>query len=226
MAFFLLVMQTIMVRGLFDKFKQPIFVEFDVKVTQDLLLSLTARLYEIGFNVVGCVSDNGGGNQGLWSNSGVNFENTFITHPVTGFEIYMFSDIPHLLKLLRNWFIDGGFLLADGTELNQAKIRELLIRNTEISTLFKVCLKHLEVEKAERQNVKLASELFSHSVAQTLLRNFPLDPVVKKPKKLSHFIELVNNWFDIMNSYSMNGVCFKKPYGLLLDEQNEVLSNI
>lgn len=199
-------MQTIMVRGLFSKFKQPIFVDFVVKVTRDMIMSLCHMLDDIGFNVVGTVSDNGGGNQGLWSACGVDYENTSIIHPVTGWEIFMLSDAPHLLKLLRNWFIDGGFLLSDGTELNQAKIRELLRMNTEISPLFKIGLQHLVVEKAERQNVKLASELFSHSVAQALLRHFPTDPVAKK---LSNFIELVNNWFDIMNSYSMNGVCYK-----------------
>lgn len=85
-------MQTIMARGLFSKFKQPIFVDFDVKVSYDLLMLRIIKL----------------------------------PHPVTGFEIFMFSDIPHLLKLLRNWFIDGGFLLEDDTELYQGKIRELL----------------------------------------------------------------------------------------------------
>lgn len=217
-------MQTIMVRGLFSKFKQPIFVDFDVKVTKDLIITLILMLHEIGFNVVGCVSDNGGGNQGLWSSCGVNYEKTSITHPETGWDIYMFSDVPHLLnlKLLRNWFIDGGFLLSDGTELNQSKIRELIKMNVEISGIYKVGLQHLEVEKTERQNVKLASQLLSHSVAQALLRYFPEDPIAKK---LSEFIELVNNLFDIMNSYSMAGICYNKPYGVDLVEQNKVLGS-
>lgn len=150
----------------------------------------------------------------------VNHKDTSILHPVTSSKIFMFSDIPHLLKLLRNWFIDGGFLLQDGTELNQAKIRELLKMNTEISPLFKINLKHLAVEKAERQNVILASELFSRTVAKCLLRTFPNDTIVEK---LAHFIDLVNNWFDIMNSYSITGIGFKQPYGLSLDEQNKVL---
>lgn len=65
-------MQTVMARGLFSKFKQPIFVDFDVKVSYDLLMVLIIKLHEIGFNVVGTVSDNGGGNQGLWTECGVN----------------------------------------------------------------------------------------------------------------------------------------------------------
>lgn len=213
-------MQTIMVRGLFAKVKQPIYVNFDEKMTPVLLNLICSKLHEVGFNVVGFVGDNGSSNVGMWSNCGVNYINTTIKHPETGQLIYMFSDAPHLLKLLRNWFIDGGFMLLDGTELNQAKIRELLQTNTEISPIYKLSLKHLELTKTERQNVRLAAELLSNSVAQSLRRNFPNDVVVEK---LAWFIELVNKWFDVMNSYSLNGIGFKKAYGLDLNEQNKVL---
>lgn len=213
-------LQTVMVRGLFGKFKQPVYINFDHNITDDLLDSVIVQLHEVGYNVVGCVSDNGGGNVGLLKKYGVNFETTYILHPVTGRKIYMLSDAPHLMKLLRNWFIDGGFVLKDGTELNQGKIRELLKTNTEISPIYKLSVKHLEVEKAERQNVRLACELFSHSVAQSLRRNFPND---KEAAELSDFIELVNKWFDVMNSYSLNGIGYKKPYGLDLSEQNAIL---
>lgn len=67
-------MQIVMVRGLFFKFKQPIFVDFDQKVTSEIFMSLITKLHYIGFNVVACVNDNGGGNVGFWSKSGVNFE--------------------------------------------------------------------------------------------------------------------------------------------------------
>lgn len=131
-------MQTIMVRGLFAKFKQPIYVNFDEKMTHVVLNLIRSKLYEAGFNVVGFVGDNGSSNVGMWSSCGVNYINTTIKHPDTGQLIYMFSDAPHLLKLLRNWFIEGGFLLPDGIELNQAKIRELLQTNTEISPIYKL----------------------------------------------------------------------------------------
>ncbi|KAJ6639791.1 Transposable element P transposase [Pseudolycoriella hygida] len=215
--------QTAMARGLFSKFKQPIYVDFDKKMTEELLNSFIKLLHSIKFNVVGIVSDNGGGNVGLWTECSVNFERNYIIHSETGEKIFIFSDAPHLLKLLRNWLIDGGFLLSDGTELNQYWIRTLIESNTEISPLFKLSIKHLIVQGPERQNVRLASQLFSHSVAQSLRRHFPNKEVVQK---LADFIGLVNNWFDIMNSYSLNGIGYKKPYGLDLDEQNRVLDNM
>ena len=213
-------MQTAMVRGLFSKFKQPLYVDFDKKMTKDLLNLLIEKLHKNGYNVVGIVNDNGGGNVGLWTNCNVDFENNFILHPETGEKIYMFSDAPHLLKLLRNWFIDGGFLLLDGTELNQFRIRQLLESNTEISPLFKLSLLNLTVQGAQRQNVRLASELFSHSVAESLKTHFRGDADVLK---LANFIELVNNWLDVMNSYSVNGIGYKMPFGIDLKEQDRVL---
>lgn len=213
-------MQTIMVRGLYSRFKQPIFIDFDTKVTRELLISVCTKLSEVDLNVVGTVCDNGGGNVGLWSDLGVSYLNTTMTHPITAAQIFMFSDAPHLLKLLRNWFIDGGFLLEDGTELNQAYIRKLLEVNPEISSIYNVSLKHLTVVGTERQNVRMACQLFSHKVAKALLKHFASDEVARK---LANFIELVNNWFDTMNSYSLSGIGYKKPYGLALDEQDAVL---
>ncbi|KAJ6647046.1 Transposable element P transposase, partial [Pseudolycoriella hygida] len=113
--------------------------------------------------------------------------------------------------------------LYNGTELNQYRIRQLLESNTEISPLYKLSLHHLEVKGAERQCVRLASELFSHTVAESVRRNFPKDAVAHK---LADFIELVNNWFDIMNSYTPNGIAYKAPYGKDLEEQNRVLDEM
>lgn len=113
----------------------------------------------------------------------------------------MFSDTPYVL--------DGGFLLPNGTELNQFRIRQLLETSTEISPLYKLSIHHLEVKGLDRQCVRLASELFSHTVAESLRRNFTNDEVVHK---LSDFIELVKNWFITMNSYTPNGIAYKAPY--------------
>lgn len=213
-------MQCVIVRGLFTKFKQPIYVNFDEKMTPKLLNTLITNLHEVNLNVVAFVGDNGGGNVGLWKDLGVNYLKTTMKHPVTGDDIYMFSDVPHCLKLLRNWFIDGGFKLKDETILNKYKIKEIIETNPEISPIFKVSMHHITVTGAERQNVRVASQLFSHSVAQYLSRHYPED---QQTQKLSKFIDLVNKWFDISNSYAFEATAFKKPYGLALKEQDAVL---
>lgn len=104
-------MQVVIARGLFAKWKQPIFADFDVKITKQLLENLITQLYNIGFTVMANVHDCGAGNRGVWRDCGVDFETkqTSMKHPSTGKDIFFFPDAPHLYKLFRNWLLDHGF---------------------------------------------------------------------------------------------------------------------
>lgn len=59
-------MQMVMARGLFANWKQPIYVQFDQKMTPDILINIIEKLFDINYNVVACVSDCGSSNLGLW----------------------------------------------------------------------------------------------------------------------------------------------------------------
>lgn len=52
-------MDVVMARGVSSPWKQPIFVDFDVKMTKDILFNIIDRLDQIEFNVLCCVSDCG-----------------------------------------------------------------------------------------------------------------------------------------------------------------------
>ncbi len=176
-------------------------------------------------NVVAIVSDCGGSNVGLWKHLNVtcsrHHTQHFFSHPVTGEKVYLFADTPHMLKLLRNWFLDYGFVLEDGTIIKKKKAYELLLLvNTEISPAFKLSELHFDCKGTERMNVPLAAELFSHTTATCLRRYFPNDV---EAIKLADFIEMVNYWFDVMNSYTHKGPWYKRAYGLELEHQDKVL---
>lgn len=90
----------------------------------------------------------------------------FFLHPVTGENIYLFADAPHMLKLLRNWFLDYGFVLKDGTIITKDKVYELMLMvKSEISPAFKLSELHFDCKDNERMNGQLAAELFSHTTA-------------------------------------------------------------
>jgi hypothetical protein len=111
-------MQVVMVRGLFSNWKQPVFIGFDQKMTKQILFEIITELHKISYNVVARVSDWGGSNVGLWKELGVDINNTSFKYPVSDNHIYMLADAPHLLKLFRNWILDAGFKLKDGSVLN------------------------------------------------------------------------------------------------------------
>ncbi|KAG4073211.1 hypothetical protein HA402_013476 [Bradysia odoriphaga] len=187
-------MQVVMVRGIRSKFKQPIYINFDTAMSKDILFEALTCLHRIGLNVAAVVSDCGGSNVGLWKQLNItcsrHHTNNFFLHPVTGRKVYLFADAPHMLKLLRNWFLDYGFVLQDGTVIKKDKIYDLLhVVNTEISPAFKLSDLHFDCKDTERMNVALAAELFSHTTATCLRRYFPNDV---EAIKLANFLEMVN----------------------------------
>lgn len=105
-------MQVVMARGLASQWKQPIYCDFDKKMTKDILLDIIARLDEIGFKVICCISDCGGGNIGLWKALNITYEHPIFTIP-NGREVVYIPDAPHILKLIRNWLLDTGFKIND-----------------------------------------------------------------------------------------------------------------
>lgn len=220
-------MQVIMARGLTSQWKQPIYIGFDTKMTKQLLEEVIVELNKINFDVVACVSDCGGGNLGLWKELNITIEKTYFLHPSTNNKIYYFADVPHLLKLIRNWFLDHGFVLEDGRRIVKDPVRSLIeLATTEISSCYKISQLHITCEKAQRQNVALAAQLMSNTTATALKRYLP-GGNKQLAENVSEFFELINNWFDIMNSYTPSTpIKTKTPYGKDLELQNEILEKV
>lgn len=143
-------------------------------MNKGLLENVITRLHEIKYNVVACNSDCGGGNQGLWKEMDITIAKTYSYHPITKNPIYFFADAPHLLKLLRNWFLDSGFVLKDGTKICKDCVRDLIeATRSEINSCLKLSPLHINVEKTQRQNAKLAAQLFSNTTATALKLYLP-----------------------------------------------------
>ena len=125
-------------------------------------------------------------------------------------KVYLFPDVPHMLKLLRNHCFDNGFEIpaSDGkrimdgppVQLNKDHFQELVEKN-EIKVAFKLTQFHIDVQSSERQRVRPAAQTFSHSVACAMIYGkSPHDPDYHNALTRSYFIQVVNDWFDVMNS--------------------------
>lgn len=222
--------QVIQIRGLFENWKQPIFYQYDCKLTKELIYSVVTELENIGYNIVGVVCDLGGGNRGLWKSLNVSEENSHFTNPVTGENIYVFGDAPHLIKLLRNHFLDSGFLL-EGKLITKLPFLELMdkTKDCDLNIAYKITDRHMNVKGAERQKVKLATQLFSHTNSCALKRLGNMNLIESQNwEELSDFIKLVNDWFDIFNSKLPRIDPRKRmsAYGLELENQSQILRNM
>lgn len=187
-----------MAKGLFSQWKQPIFVDFDKRMTKEILHHVIVSLSEIGYTVVATVCDCAGSNLGLLKELGVSYEKTWFLSNQR--KVYCFCDAPHLLKLSRNHFLDSGFTLEGGEVISCRPVRELISKTgTEISSLFKLYPSHVNCEKQARQNVRLAAQLLSHTTA-TALRHYEVGEKVERLNAAT-FVEKINMWFDLVNSY-------------------------
>jgi hypothetical protein len=216
-------MQVVMVRSIFGKWKQTIYFDFGVDMKPPLFNEIVAKVEETGFKVSGVVCDLGGQNRSLRNKLNITTEKPFCQNPVDPQRrIHFFADAPHMIKLLRNHFLDFGFIV-NGKLVNKEPIQDLLEKdNGEIRKCFKIGSKHLKVQNQDRMKVSTAVQLLSHSVA-TGIRKFCSSDF----KFVADFIDTVNDYFDIFNSFGPTYQSkIKAPYGMNLAEQNIALDKM
>ncbi|CAI6369848.1 unnamed protein product [Macrosiphum euphorbiae] len=162
--------QTVIARGLINNWKQPIYYNFDERMTKEILNKIIEELSEVGFNVVAIVSDSGSTNVGLWKSLDISINNTSFEHPKLNSRIHVFADVPHLLKLARNHLLDSGFILPNGKFIGKNILHEVLNLNygKDYKFAHKLSERHLFVEGSGRMNVRLAANVFSNSVSKAI----------------------------------------------------------
>jgi hypothetical protein len=147
--------QVVMARGLIGKWKQPIFYGFDKPMTKSLLFSVILSLEKSGYHVVAQVSDLGPSNRGLWRKLSVDVHHSWFQNPYDpARQIYIFADVPHLMKLFRNHLVDKGFVLGNGKVVTVSILEKLLSLQKEVNIIPKVTWEHLHPSLFRRQKVK------------------------------------------------------------------------
>ena len=194
-----------MIRGLFKRWKQPVYYNFDQPLSTDIINETIAKVYDAGFTVIAMTTDLGSTNSRLWSllNIGAMSDNKcYFIHPRNkDLKVHVFADSPHLLKLLRNRFLDSGFYLA-GMFLNANCLKELLALNTkDLKIAYKLEQKHLDVIGTERQKVSLAAQVFSNNTAEAV-RWCGMNGFLKSEywEECADLMKMINDWFDVFNS--------------------------
>jgi hypothetical protein len=94
-------LQCVMVRGLFGSWKQLVYFNFDTNMTKDLITEIILQCEQAGIKIRGLSFDCG--NHTLLQQLGVLVDLAyFFPNPADpSRKIYLFPDVPHLLKLLR-----------------------------------------------------------------------------------------------------------------------------
>lgn len=156
-------------------------------------------------------------------------KNCFIVHPSNNsLKIFFYADVPHLLKLARNNFLDSGFNIK-GVCVNKTCLEELLTLNErDLKISHKLNRMHIDVKGTQRQNVKLAAQIFSNQNALAIRwcgeKGFMS---CIHWKYTSNVLKLFNDWFDIFNSNLKYGKCNEShAYGINVEIQNKIICNM
>lgn len=213
--------QVVMLRGLCANWKQPVFYNFDCPMTPEILLDIILKVEEAGIQIVAITCDGGATNQGLLKSLGVSTDRTHFLNPFdSSRKVYAFYDVPHLLKLIRNHIIDEGiFIDGKGTKLCREDFMEILAHDRgEFKIHHKLTPLHITCSGIQRQRVRLAAELLSHRSACAILS------LNHSKEAQANTVELVNNWFDVLNSRTkFSKTKLACAYGVHLEEQSAIL---
>ena len=225
----------VMVRGLRSSYKDIIYYNFDSVMKAEtgrsgmdvqLLELLIDQVESAGGLVRGITLDMG--NKTLLSQLKV-FDgcSSFPHHRNKDRKIYVFPDVPHLIKLLRNHILKEGVTFKfEGKSCNLSKTdyEELLQKDGEIGEIKKLhklsIIKHLDAHGHQLQNVRTAVQLLSQSVANAFTQGGRRD--------LAYFSSVVNSWFDCMDSrvkyHRYNKI--KSGLGVHFEKQEESLNRM
>ena len=187
-----------MVRGLRKPWKYPLFYDFDLNMTLDIMCEVITVIEGCGGLVRSCTGDMG--NKTFLAEVGVARGIYSFQNPVRPeSKVHVLCDAPHLIKLMRNHTLDSGiqYKSEEGviTNLNIKDYENLKENDSsegEPAKHYKLGEDHLYCTGPTRQRVRLAVQFFSRSIANGFKM---LGEFVK-----AWIVKIINDWFDVMDS--------------------------
>lgn len=222
-----------MARGLFSNWKQPVYYGYDQPLTADIVKETISKLYDVGYTVVALTTDLGPTNSAMHTQLNIRIaenKSCCFAHPSdSNLKVFVFADPPHLLKLIRNNYIDSGFTYFNAVLTKKVLEEVLLINQNDLKIAYKIEQKHIDCTGTERQKVSLAAQVFSHSTAEAVryLGDTNLINYNEYYYLCADLFEDTNQWFDLFNSkvkYGKTEVAC--AYGVNLEKQGHVLQKM
>ena len=197
-----------MARGINENWKQPLgYLLVHESCSSDKikakLLDMIDEVTSIGLHVTTVVSDLGSNFQKLIRSLGITPTQPWFSHK--GQKIFYLFDTPHIIKAIRNNLMKYNFHF-DEKVASWDHIQVVYNRDQQqpIRCCPKLTQRHLNPNGFEKMKVKYATQVFSHTVASTLLTYVSLGAL---PSHAAGTAELLSNFdgiFDSLNSSSLS----------------------
>lgn len=184
-----------------------------------LVLTVLAKLYEIGVTVTNLSFDGFKPNITMCEMLGVSFdvENIipYFIDPASNNKVYVLLDPCHMIKLLRNALGDVGYIRDPSRGKIEwayfVRLENLRVKRKYVT--HKLNKKHIQYFR-NKMNVKLATQTLSTSVASSMVYLSTRLKTFESCSATVFFIETINRLFDTMNSkkvHKSTALYFKNP---------------
>ncbi|KAF0725763.1 THAP domain-containing protein 9 [Aphis craccivora] len=191
---------------------QPIAVfasagpELNIELSK-LVVKAILLMEDAGAHVVGITCDGASTNRTKKQDFKNYIENPFDTSR----KVFMFSDVPHVLKNIRNRLFQNKTLTVYPLKFSIKWEHYLNIFKIEGCSLTKVCPKltknHFELNNLAKMKVKYAAQIFSRSTAIGI--HFYINKKIngfEDSKETINFTLIINDFFDSLNKkYTAEG---------------------
>lgn len=211
---------TFMIRGIKTNYKQPVAYYFTHCLNKTDLKNIITRVIKevnaTGLKILATICDQSATNiaaiNALISDSKASFFKKNIEWKqeciiLENKKIFPLYDVPHLLKGLRNNLLTKDLLYFDVDDKNEKVIKweyfeKLYIADKsygELKIMQKITEEHINRDKINKMKVKLAAQIFSHSVAVAAKHLSDAGKVDPQIKNVQSFVLMMDKLFDSLN---------------------------
>eukprot|EP00096_Caligus_rogercresseyi_P014157 TRINITY_DN6686_c0_g1_i1.p1 TRINITY_DN6686_c0_g1~~TRINITY_DN6686_c0_g1_i1.p1 ORF type:complete len:475 (-),score=75.10 TRINITY_DN6686_c0_g1_i1:104-1318(-) len=195
----------VILRGLSQEWKQPIFFDLDISMTQELLFFVIEELEHQGFRIRGISTDMGTlhplltqlscHDQPEYSSS--SFPNPFDPSR----HVHVFPDSRHLLKSARDHLLDKGLVIysKDGSCFTDFVKSDLAKLQRDPQNPQKISEQYLNCNGTIKQRIEYATQLFSKATAKALGSSLSHTMNEKEIRLKESLVLTFDAWFQALN---------------------------
>lgn len=212
----------IMLGGITTRWKQTVAYFFtgnsvDGSVYRDILFQIIEKTEAVGLKVVSITSDMGSANQAFWKICGItagrySLIKNFIQHPYDDTrKIYIFADVPHLFKNIKNMLISNKLINLADSITDEYKLPSNTVKASHIVDIikyqeplqFKLVPKLSEADLMpshfQKMKVRTSTNVISRPVSSAL-RFLSNELKITEYNTTAWFIDIIETWFTLMSS--------------------------
>ncbi|KPJ09927.1 Transposable element P transposase [Papilio machaon] len=211
-----------MIKGIKAKFKQPLCFTFcqgatKKEILKTLITDVIKKIHSCGLKVVATICDQGGPNMSAINSLYIetkekymrqNKEYQSLAFEVDDIKVFPIFDSPHLIKGIRNNFLEKNVRFIQGGKVKIAKwehLKMLLdvdVGEDDIRMLNKLTEHHVIKEKIPKMKVKNAAQVFSQRVSATLRFLAKHNILPKECEDTAEFLFIFDKLFDAFYGHS------------------------